>query len=94
MTASRTAHNAREVGRRIAALREAMSLSAAQFARHTGITAQALHNYESGLRRISLDQAILVCDRTGSTLDWIYFGDPSGLPLRFASLGRPVSNSA
>ncbi len=88
MTALETAHSAKEIGRRVTALREAMGFSPASFARHTRLSPQALSNYETGTRRISLDKAVLVCESTGSTLDWLYFGDPSGLPLRFAGVNR------
>lgn len=39
-------------------------------------------NFEGGKRRITLDVAVKLCDRYGLTLDWIYRGDPSGLPQR------------
>ena len=86
MTAIQTAHNAREIGQRIMALMNVLGDSQAEFCRRTGISDQSLSNYFHGLRRISLDQALQICDSTGATLDWIYFGDPSGLPLKFAAL--------
>lgn len=94
MTALQTAHNALEIGRRIQAVRMAFEESPAQFARRVGISAQSLSNYETGYRRPGLDQAILICVATGVTLDWIYFGDNSGLPMRFASLAAGLAEPA
>ena len=36
----------------------------------------------SGKKRIGLDSALLLCERYGVTLDWIYRGDYGSLPLR------------
>jgi transcriptional regulator with XRE-family HTH domain len=82
MTAFRTAHNPRDIGRRIEAIMKALGLSQAQFSRLTGVSQQALNNYLQGRQRPQLDQAVKICIRTGATLDWIYFGDPSGLPQK------------
>lgn len=82
MTALRTAHNPREIGKRIRAIMDALGLSQAQFSRLTGVSQQALNNYLQGRQRPAIDAAVKICDRTGATLDWIYFGDPSGLPQK------------
>ena len=50
------------------------------FAELMGITPQAWNNYERAGQRIGLDQALLVVRKTGVTLDWIYRGEPAGLP--------------
>lgn len=83
-----TAYDKKAIGVRIVAVREALDMTPAAFARHTGLSPQAISNWECGLRRISLDKAIRLCRATGATLDWIYFGDASGLPIRFAKLAR------
>lgn len=75
----------RAIGERIVLTREAMGMSAAEFARFLGFGTQALSNYETGLRRPSLDQAFVIVQKAGVTLDWIYLGDVSGLPLRITS---------
>jgi antitoxin component HigA of HigAB toxin-antitoxin module len=36
----------------------------------------------SGKKRLGLDSALLLCERYGVTLDWIYRGDYGSLPLR------------
>jgi len=79
-----TATDLRAIGERIVQTREALDMSAADFARFVGFTTQALSNYETGYRRPNLDQAVQIVRRTGVTLDWIYFGVRSGLPMRIA----------
>lgn len=37
-------------------------------------------NYVQARNRISLDEAIVVARKTQATLDWIYLGNPAGLP--------------
>lgn len=72
------------IGQRITAFREALDMTAAEFARHTGLSTQSLSNYEMGFRRPNLDQALKIVRKTGATLDFIYLGDESGLPQRIA----------
>lgn len=79
-----TATDLRAIGERIVQTREALDMSAADFARFVGFSPQALSNYEVGLRRPNLDQAVQIVRRTGVTLDWIYFGVRAGLPMRIA----------
>lgn len=70
------------IAERLIRTREAMGLNQAQWCRLTGIEPQAWNNYESGLNRISINQAIKVCQATGVTMDWIYRGLMSGgLPM-------------
>jgi transcriptional regulator with XRE-family HTH domain len=73
------------IAERLILTREALGLKQAAFARLVGIEPQALNNYESGLRRISVDQAIKICAATGVSLDWIYRGLASGLPVNLAT---------
>lgn len=71
------------IAERLIRTREALGLSQAQWCRLTGIAPQAWNNYEQGLNRISIDQAIKVCQATGVTTDWIYRGLMSaGLPMQ------------
>jgi hypothetical protein len=46
--------------------------------------------FESGSRRITLDEALRVCDRTGASLDWIYRGLEYALPVHLAEKLRQV----
>lgn len=41
-------------------------------------------HFESGERRITLGVAMRIKQQFGITLDWIYCGDPSGLPLHIS----------
>jgi transcriptional regulator with XRE-family HTH domain len=67
------------ISRRLRELREVMGHSQSTMARLAGISVQAWHNYEKGIRRISLDEALKLCDATSVTLDWIYRGQGIGL---------------
>ncbi|PJG56462.1 hypothetical protein CVM73_02530 [Bradyrhizobium forestalis] len=64
--------------------RQATGLNQAKWCRLAGIEPQAWNNYENGLRRISIYQAFKVCKVTGVTLDWIYHGIASGIPVQLA----------
>jgi transcriptional regulator with XRE-family HTH domain len=73
------------VAERLRLTREASGMKQAAFCRLVGVTPQAWNNYETGARRISLDQAIRICAVTGVTLDWIYRGLSANLPMEMAS---------
>lgn len=73
-----------EIAERLRRTREALRLNQATWCRMTGIKQQAWNNYERGLNRISIDQAIKVCAATGVSLDWIYRGVSTGLPITLA----------
>jgi transcriptional regulator with XRE-family HTH domain len=49
------------------------------FARRAGLGVTTYNNYEHG-HRIGLDAALDLCVKFNLSLDWIYFGDPVGLP--------------
>jgi transcriptional regulator with XRE-family HTH domain len=55
-----------------------------------GIASNQYNIFESGHRRISLGIALLIYERFGISLDWIYCGDASGLP---ASLQKKLRRS-
>src|SRR5262249_5411756 len=70
------------IAERLVLVREAVGLNQASFARLVGIEPQAINNYERGLRRISVDQALKICAATGASLDYIYRGlASSSLPV-------------
>ncbi|MET3252239.1 helix-turn-helix domain-containing protein [Bradyrhizobium diazoefficiens] len=69
-----------EIGDRLRWIREARQMNQATFCRLVKIEQQAWNNYERGTRRISLDQALKVCAKTGASLDFIYRGISSALP--------------
>lgn len=72
------------IAARLKFFREAMFPSQVALSQRTGIETNTWNNYESDRNRISLDQALILCRTTGLTLDWIYRGDASGLPMRIA----------
>ncbi|MGC2781121.1 MAG: helix-turn-helix transcriptional regulator [Bradyrhizobium sp.] len=74
-----------EISDRLRLIREAKGLNQATFARLVGIEPQAINNYETGLRRISVDQAIKICAATGVSLDYIYRGLTGHLPVDIAT---------
>lgn len=73
------------IAERLRLTREASGMRQAAFCRLIGVSPQAWNNYETGARRISLDQAIRLCSVTGATLDWIYRGLSASLPLAMAA---------
>lgn len=83
--ASRSWTDLEGIGNRIKAIRLALDMNQTEFARRAGIALNTYNQYESGKSRPQLDIAIKICTTYGVTLDWIYLGDPSGLPHRTAS---------
>lgn len=75
-----------KIGQRLVKLRTVMGLKQAQMSEQLCITQSAWSQYESGKRTITLEVAGVLAARFGLTLDWIYRGDPSGLPMRLATL--------
>lgn len=74
-----------EIARRLVQTRASLGLTQAEFGRRAGIAANTLNQWERAKGRPGLDQALLLCEAFGLTLDWIYRGDPSGLPFRVVS---------
>lgn len=72
------------IAHRLRATREALELNARQFAGPAGIAENTYSQWESGTNRPSLDGAMSLCALHKLTLDWIYFGDPTGLPHKLA----------
>lgn len=86
MTASRIPKSQiQEIAGRLLAAREAVGISSAELCRRTGINPNTYSQWETAKGRPSLDEAIKLCRALGYTLDWIYLGNPSGLPLSIAS---------
>lgn len=75
-----------DIAKRLGALMKALDMKQVEFANLIGISQPALNNYLKALRRPDIDVAIAIQSRTGATLDWIYLGDRSGLPVRLASV--------
>lgn len=80
-----------EIARRLTATREALNLDKAELCRIAGIAPNAYSAWEPTKKRPyatgrpELDQAMKLCDAHGYTLDWIYRGNPVGLPYNITS---------
>ena len=75
------------IGRRLAALREGMSdMNQREWAEHHGFSPTRYNNWEKGVRRIMVDEAQMLCDRYGLTLDAIYRGRLEGLSEKMRKL--------
>lgn len=84
-TPQRPSWDPESIGARLMQARQALGMTQAQMADQAGIARNAYNQWERGVERPSLGLALQLCDTFGLTLDWIYRGDPSGLPFRIAS---------
>lgn len=71
-----------DVGRRLYLARRAVDMHQAEFGDAAGMSQPQYSMVESGRRLLTLTYALQFCARFGLSLDWIYRGDPSGLPVR------------
>jgi transcriptional regulator with XRE-family HTH domain len=71
-----------DVARRLLRTRQVLNLDQAGFGGPAGISQSRLSNYETGGRPLTLRAALSLCDAHNLTLDWLFRGDPSGLPYR------------
>lgn len=78
------ARSTKEIAERLEATREALGLSPADICRRTGLRQNAWSQWANpkNKRTITREAAYRLKDEFGVTLDWIYDGDPSGLPAR------------
>lgn len=74
-----------QIAERLKLARAALNLKAAEVCRMTGIKPNAYSNWENGHSRPKLDEARVLRRTFGYTLDWIYEGDRSGLPMKLAT---------
>lgn len=88
-----TGDMARDTARRLALTREALGLTQTDFCEGAGISQPRYSPFESGKRRLSLDAALALCTHYAVTLDWLYRGDPSGLPVHLANKIRILRRS-
>lgn len=82
-----------DVANRLKIFRESLGVSQAELCRQTGFSSAQWAQYETAKRRISLEAALLLNRTYGVTLDYIFLGDRSGLPMRIASK-LPPENKA
>ena len=81
----RRERTAEAIGRRLRATRKALDLKQGPFLALCDIAQNTYSAWETGARRPSVDEAARLCDAHKLTLDWIYLGDASGLPLKITS---------
>ncbi len=81
----------REIGMRLRAIRRLTGLSAKDFAAECGFGETQYANWESGYRRPLPENAAVLVDKFGVTMDFIYLGRDTALPynLRVALSSRP-----
>lgn len=72
------------VGKRLWKVRKVRKLSQVEIAKRLGIIQATYSAYEVGTRMLSLSVASRFCDEFNATLDFLFHGDDSGLPLPLA----------
>lgn len=78
------APDATEVGHRLRALRESLSLTRAEMADANSIDRTNYGRFEDGKRLITIDIAFRLKVRYGITLEWLYAGEMGSLPMAVA----------
>lgn len=90
-----SAHSVEAIAARLLATREALNLNQRQLCERTGIAPNTYNQWEKAKGRPDLDGALVLCEKLGLSLDWIYRGDESRLPHEIAvKLGRPAATEA
>jgi transcriptional regulator with XRE-family HTH domain len=75
-----------QIGARLRALRLAKGIKTqGLMAKMISSDTNRYNNWETGFHLLPVPFAIKICAITGSTLDYIYRGDKSGLPLGLAT---------
>ena len=82
------------VGQRLETAAKVLDKKQVDMGTVAGASPQAWNNYVHGARPLPIDAAISLCNRFGLTLDWIYRGDPSGLPRALADKLAPMPDSS
>lgn len=80
-----------DVGRRLTLLRDVYEMSQTAFGKISGLSQSRYSQYETGERLLPVPVAIAFADQFGVSLDWLYMGDPSAMPL---DLWRKIQNLA
>lgn len=82
------------IGRRLLETRRALSLSQKQMCEPAGIAANTYNQYEKGVARPVIDNALRLCYAHGLSLDWIYRGDPSSLRVKLLDAIKALRENA
>lgn len=80
-----------DVGRRLTLARKAMQLDQQDFGARGGMSQPQYNQFKKGKRLLTLRSAMKLCDEYNLTLDWLYRGDPSGLPVRLWNQIRAIA---
>jgi transcriptional regulator with XRE-family HTH domain len=67
-------YDAKAVGARLKAHREATGLTQAQYAEAVGVARATYSIWEGGQQNISLPGLMLICERFGMSMDFIIYG--------------------
>lgn len=84
-----------EVGSRLRLTREALEMDQGQIGIILAVGANAVSQYEKGVRLVDPEKMARLKHAKGVTLDWIYAGDPSGLSaalFKAATTPKPVAH--
>lgn len=84
MSVERPERSAKAVGRRLWKVRKVRKLSQVEISKRLDIIQATYSAYEVGARMLSLSVASRFCDEFHVTLDYLFHGDDSGLPLPLA----------
>jgi len=84
MATSPQPDNIHEIGERLRQARQALKISQVRAAEVCGASVTAYNNWERGNRTPSPNSMIKLWERYRISLDWIYVGDPRGLPSEIA----------
>ncbi len=86
-----TGYLPKDVSRRLVRTRKALGLNQEDFGEGAGLSQPRYNQYEAGGRLLTMAAALKLCERYALTLDWLYRGDPSGLPKRLYDALRKTS---
>lgn len=83
------------IGQRLTAIRQTTGMSKTDFAAVNGYNYTRYINWESGHRRMLPDDAEILCNKFGVTLDFIYRGIEAQLPhsLVIAMSSKPLDSA-
>ena len=84
MEGSSHIRSAQDIGARLRHTREALGLNQREFALRVDLKENRYNQYETGVRPLTIEAALGICEQYGVTLDWLYRGDRSTLPHRLA----------
>jgi len=83
------------VGRRIEKLRGAAGVESQRvMAELLGVDTNRYNNWANGVAAFPVPFAVKLCAITGATLDYVFRGDESGLPIRLITLLQGGSRPA